>query len=238
MKTLMIKIYRALLQLIFPLRCPVCDDIVTPYGEKICPDCRKKLKYVTSPWCMKCGKKLGKDEEICTDCRKIRHKFTRGRALYEYNSAAAMIYRFKYAGRREYADFFGLEIAKYLGDFIKDVKPDALIPVPIHKKRLKKRGFNQAALLARAVGRYTGIPVDEKLVVRIKNTVPLKLLNPNERQNNLKKAFNIVKNDVKLNTILIIDDIYTSGSTVDEMSSVLHKAGVENVYFITLSCGA
>ncbi len=232
------KIVKTAVRLLFPLRCPVCDGIVSPSGEKICVECMNQLKLLTPPWCMKCGKKLMGEREFCSDCRNRKHEFVRGRALYEYESVSASIYRLKYGKRQEYADFFGEEIVRYLGDFLEHVKPDALIPIPLHKKRLSKRGYNQAALLARAVGKYFGVPVEEKLLVRVKNTAPLKLQNPSERQNNLKKAFNMAKNDVKLNTTVIIDDIYTTGSTIDEAARVLKAAGVKNIYFITLACGA
>ena len=233
-----IKLVRHVIQLLFPLRCPVCDRIVRPRGEKICTECMGKLKLLTPPWCLRCGKKLTEEVEFCMDCKKKRHEFVRGRALYEYGSAAPSIYRFKYGKRQEYADFFGEEIVRYLGDFLKEVQPDALIPIPLHRERLAKRGYNQAALLARAVGKYSGVSVEEKMLVRVKNTTPLKLQNPSERQNNLKKAFNIAENDVKLNTTVIIDDIYTTGSTIDEAARTLKAAGVQKIYFITLACGA
>lgn len=233
-----IKPVKYIVQLLFPLRCPVCDRIVRPCGEKVCAECMGKLKLLTPPWCMRCGKKLTEDREFCMDCGNKKHEFVRGRALYEYQSAAASIYRFKYGKRQEYADFFGEEIVRYLGDFIREVQPDALIPIPLHRKRLEKRGYNQAALLAEAVGRYSGVPVKQKMLVRVKNTTPLKLQNPSERQNNLKKAFNIGENDVKLNTTVIIDDIYTTGSTIDEAARALKAAGVQKIYFITLACGA
>jgi len=231
------KLIQGIVQMLFPLRCPVCDDIVRPYGEKICPECMEKLKLLTPPFCMKCGKKLTGEGEYCTDCRGGRHEFVRGRALYTYESAAASIYRFKYGNRQEYADFFGEEIVRYLGDFIRSVKPDALIPIPLHRRRRAKRGYNQAALLARAVGRYSGVLVEEKILCRIRDTKPLKLLNPYERQNNLKKAFNMAQNDVKLKTIIVIDDIYTTGSTIDEAARTLRAGGIEQIYFVTLACG-
>lgn len=229
---------RILTQLVFPLRCPVCDEIVTPFGEKICLSCMKKLKYVMPPNCLKCGKHLEDEErEYCRDCSRQEHVFIQGRALYEYNSAAASIYRFKYGNRREYADFFGEEIAGYLGEYIRRIRPDGLIPIPLHPARQRKRGYNQAQLLAKAISRYTGVPIYDKILIRVKNTVPLKKLNPRERQNNLKKAFNIRGNDVKLKTIILVDDIYTTGSTMDEAAAVLRKAGVERIYFLTLACG-
>lgn len=225
-------------QLLFPLRCPVCDEIATPFGEKICGDCVGKLKLLVSPYCMKCGKKLHGEEELCRDCREKEHVFIRGRALYEYESVALPIYRFKYGGRQEYGDFFGEETAYYLGNFVRSVKPDALIPIPLHKKRFRTRGYNQAAVLAKALGKWLGIPVADNYLCRVRDTVPLKRLNPKERENNLKRAFNIAQNDVKLKTVILVDDIYTTGSTMDEAARTLRARGVEKIYFVTLACGA
>lgn len=231
-------LWNGILQAVYPRRCPVCDGIVRQRGEKICLECMGRLKLLTPPWCMCCGKKVEEGEEYCRDCRERKHMFERGRALYEYDSAAESLYRFKYAGRREYAEFFGEQITDYLGDFIRDIRPDGFVPIPLHRRRQARRGYNQAALLADAVGRRTGIPVYRHLLVRVRNTAPQKKLNRAERQNNLKKAFNIPENDVKLKTILVFDDIYTTGSTIDEAARALRAAGAERIYFITLACGA
>lgn len=231
------KIKKVILQLLFPLRCPVCDEIVHPFGEKVCAGCLGQLKLLTPPWCMQCGKKLLQEQEYCRDCRRTRHEYIKGRALYEYASAASSVYRFKYGGRQEYAEFFGEEMVKYLGSFIKSVQPDALLPVPLHRKRKNGRGYNQAELLARAVGRRMDIPVYGNILIRVKNTAPLKQQNPKERQNNLKKAFNVRQNDVKLKKVIVVDDIYTTGSTIDEISTVLKEHGVQQIYFVTLACG-
>ena len=232
-----------LYQLLFPRRCPVCDRIVRPFGEKICLECLPKLKVVTPPWCLKCGKKLSGDNaeetELCADCRREKHRYRRARTLYEYTGAAPSIYRLKYGERREYADFFGEEMARYLGDFIRSVSPDVLVPVPMYPGKERRRGYNQATLLARALGEALQLPVDETLVRRVRNTAPMKRLNPRERQNNLKKAFNICGNDVKLyDRIILVDDIYTTGSTLDEIAGVLRDCGVSEVYCVTLACGA
>ena len=166
-----------------------------------------------------------------------KRSFLRGRSLYEYDSAAVSLYRFKYGGRREYAAFYGEQAVEYLGEFIRALQPDAIIPIPLHRKRRAKRGYNQAELLAREIGKRMGIPVRTKMLLRVKNTVPLKQLNPKERQNNLKKAFLIAQNDVKLKMIILVDDIFTTGSTMDEAARTLRSAGVENICYVTLACG-
>ena len=106
------RIGQILLQAVFPLRCPVCDKIVQPAGEKICVGCMDKLRIITPPWCMRCGKKLAEEGEYCAECRVKEHSFIRGRALYEYTSASQSIYRFKYGRRQEYADYFGEQMVE------------------------------------------------------------------------------------------------------------------------------
>ena len=226
-------------ELFFPRRCPVCDKPVRPAGCLICAACKHKLKYVSEIHCLKCGKPLvDETEEYCRDCRKKKHKFVQGKSLYEYKSAAGTIYRFKYAKRREYAEFLGKEMAEHFSEDMKRWKAEALIPVPIHKSRKRQRGYNQAELLAVEISRRTGIPVKKNLLVRSKKTVPQKMLKDAERQNNLKKAFKIGQNDVKLSTIIIIDDIYTTGSTVNEMADILNRVGIDKVYVLTLAIGS
>jgi ComF family protein len=156
-------------------------------------------------------------------------------ALYEYQGIADAIFRFKYKGRQEYAEFFGAEISRNLGREILRLKPDCLIPVPIHKKRLRIRGYNQAAVLAKVISRRLNIPLEDKLIARVRATTPLKKLNREERQNILKKAFKIIRNDVKLDTVIIIDDIFTTGSTIDAMAKELRDIGVGRIYFVALS---
>lgn len=226
------------LELLFPRRCPVCDDIVKPWGELCCTACRKKLCYIGDTYCMKCGKGLSsKEKEYCGDCARYRHRFVRGRSLYRYESVAGALFQFKYHGRQEYADFWGEELYRHLGKDIQRMKADAIIPVPLHKSRLNVRGYNQAALLGKALARRLGVQFCDKLVLRCRNTVPQKQLSYAERQNNLKKAFKLRVNDVKLNTVIIIDDIYTTGSTVDALTETLLEGGVREVYVITLAAG-
>lgn len=225
------------LEYLFPARCPVCDAVL-PCRQRICASCRKELKLIEAPYCLKCGKRLHDgNERFCSDCATYPHVYDRGRALFEYAPIRKSIYRMKYGKRAEYATLYGEMLAKHLGDVIRSWKPDALVPVPLHEKRLAKRGYNQAELLADVLGRRLGIPVQRKLVKRLKNTLPQKDLDAAGRQNNLKKAFKLCANDVKLNSIVIIDDIYTTGSTIDAVAAVLKEAGTRSVYFVALSIG-
>lgn len=225
------------IDLLFPRRCPVCDRVL-PLGALICPPCADGLKKIRTPFCKKCGKGLEDErEEYCADCRKTTHFYTEGRALYEYPCIRRSMYRFKYKGRREYAEFYGREISRLLGGAIRRWNPDALVPIPLHKARKRRRGYNQAQALADVLGRQLGIRVESRLLKRVKKTVPQKYLNREMRQNNLKKAFKLCRNDVKLNTIIVIDDIYTTGSTIDAAAAALREAGVRKVYFIALAAG-
>lgn len=224
--------------LLYPPRCPICDGAVPLWDKGICSSCLKKVKYVENPRCLRCGKHISDSTvEYCGDCAKAAHYYLEGRALYEYKEAASAMYRFKYGGRQEYAEVFGEEMAYYLGDYIRSLKPEAFIPVPMYPAKERRRGYNQATLLARALGRVMQVPVYEKIIKRVKNTKPLKLLNPEERLNNLKKAFILEENGVKLSTIVIVDDIYTTGSTIDTMAKVFLEHHIKNVYFVALAIG-
>ena len=225
-------------ELLFPRHCPVCDNVVRFGEEKICPDCKKKPLAIVEPWCLKCGKPLKmQEQEYCFDCARGNHRFCRGRAVFTYDSMASSLYRFKYQGRQEYGEYYGETAAEILRKEKDFRQAQALVPVPLHRKRENMRGYNQAAVFARALGTVWGIPVREDLVKRIRNTKPLKQFNPSQRQNNLKKAFKLIQNDVKLNTIIIVDDIYTTGSTIDAVADVFLEAGVHRIYFVTLAVG-
>ncbi len=222
---------------LFPRRCPICDRVLRFRKETICPQCLQKVKFIQSPACMKCGKGLPEEAEYCQDCRRKKHLFQQGAAEFEYGPMASSIYRFKYGGRQEYALFFGSCMASALGGRMRRWRVQALVPVPVHPSRKRKRGYNQAQLLAEEISRQTGIPVRDDIIARCKKTVPQKNLDEKQRQNNLKRAFKILRNDVKLDTIVIIDDIYTTGSTIDAMTTALHEAGVSRVYFAALAIG-
>ncbi len=234
-----IKLFEVLLDMLFPRRCPVCHEIIVPACRRVCVDCEQRLVPVTEPYCMKCGKPVRKEEEeYCRECRGKEQSFTEGRAVFIYDEIMKKsIYRFKYGGRQEYAAFYAHEIERCLGEKIRGWSAQALIPIPLHKSRLNGRGYNQAELIAKELGKQTGIPVYGKYMKRVKRTAVQKNLNAAERENNLKRAFKIERNDVKLKSVILIDDIYTTGSTINAAAQCLREAGITNIYFIVLSIG-
>lgn len=237
-------IYRKILiwiaDLLFPRRCPVCGEILGDNGSLICRGCVPKLSPVRQPVCKTCGKELISDrEEYCTDCRRHQHSFAMGRSLFQYNAAAAKsMAAIKYKNRREYLDFYAQAMAYRYRDQVSRWQPDVMIPIPVHPSRYRSRGFNQAEELARRLTRLWGIPTETGLLLRKKRTVAQKKLTPEERLKNLQKAFAAADKKHRLpRTVLLIDDIYTTGSTMEACSRVLLAAGVEKVYFLTICIG-
>lgn len=238
MNNKIISIVKKAQDIVFPRRCPVCDDIV-PVGEGlVCDGCRTKIRYISVPRCRKCSKQiLNPDEMLCEDCKRRKHAYDFGYALYDYQSMKNSIYRFKYRNRCEYADFYAQDICKKLSDVIKVMDADSIIPIPLHADKLNSRGYNQAQLIAEGISKIIKIPVYDSIVTRIRKTVPQKELDIAGRQNNLKKAFNIAPDVVELNKTILIDDIYTTGSTIDSVALELKRHGVGTVFFITLCIG-
>ncbi len=232
------KFFGYIADIIYPRICPVCNNII-PVGYKdLCPDCTGLLTYAQEPYCMRCGKPVDEEKEYCSDCERNKHSYDEGRAVFIYDEyMSKSIYRFKYSGKREFANFYGKVMTERLGEKIRRWDPDAIVPVPVHKSKLRSRGYNQAELIAKQISKRMKIPVKSDIVIRQSATTVQKNLSAKARQNNLKKAFKVIPNSVQLNSILIVDDIYTTGATVDAVARCLKDAGVRKVYFATLCIG-
>ena len=250
MKSLIKDIGAGASALIYPPRCPVCDRILErplkdfvypPKNENvwICKKCRKKLKPVTEPSCRKCGKPLmDEGDEYCYDCLRSNHSFEEGKSLWEFEGQVReMLHRFKYAGRKDYADFLGTELELRYGRWISEKKIQAIIPIPISYKRYMKREYNQAYLIAKSLSKLAKIDVCGHLLLRSKKTEEQNKLNRQERKNNLKNAFFLTQNVVNLKRVLLVDDIFTTGSTMDAASELLLESGIGKVYCITIAVG-
>lgn len=227
---------KQLLELLWPRVCPFCEKV---HAKGICEECKKTLKRlrVNEPYCMKCGKPIHNEEAaFCKDCSTSKRYFNQGMALWRHQGIVSKaIYNFKYYNQRAYGDDIARRMAIEAGTIIKRWNPQVIIPVPLCKKRRRIRGFNQSLILANRLGEELGIPVKE-CVSRIKETLPQNTLDKTKRKSNITGAF-AIESMPYLKRVLIVDDIFTSGSTIDEISRLLKNSGVSQVYFITISIG-
>ena len=205
-----INVPRELLKdLVFPPRCPVCEkplDILDradfyrghPTGRSFVHDgCFKKFEVIS--------------ERL--DSAGI---YTDSRGLFRYEGPVRVIMKkIKDSSRKEFCEFLGYECAKYLGDWIREVGPDCFVPVPVHPEKMRKRGFNQAEEMALALSRYTGIPVNTTLLKRVSETDALKEKSEGERIKSLMKAFAVTQKGSVKTKIMLVDDIFTTGATMD-----------------------
>ena len=187
---------------------------------------------MTEPTCMKCGKSLDDEElEYCADCRTHIRSFERAYPVFRYvEPVASSVLAIKYHNKREYVEYYGSLVAERIRKAGLAERLQIILPVPVHRSKLRKRGYNQAELLADVVGRRLDIPVDNGHLLRVSDTTPQKELSPLERANNIKQALEVRALPAEWKTVLLIDDIYTTGATVQACTEALQEAGVEQVY--------
>ena len=237
-----IKKFKTLSHFLYPPRCPVCEKIPPP-TLLICPACYQSISFVEQPYCYSCGKPLSeKEQEFCFDCLNHPKSFTRGFSLAVYNAPTKKsLSAIKYHNRRQHMNFYLAETLERYGTLFSAFSFDAILPVPIHKKRLKKRGFNQASLFAASLGKQLHIPVYDSILIRVVNTQPQKNLSPGKRLENLEKAFSLhpslTGESLPFERVLLVDDIYTTGATLESLTRILKKAGVKEVYIFTICIG-
>lgn len=240
------------LSLIYPPRCPLCETVlpiarrIRPEGQErscwerplICDDCREKLPYNSGAVCLRCGTCIADErEEYCGDCLLRERLFRQGMSVFLYQGKMRdSLMRMKFHNHREYIPFYADEMKRASEAFLRRAQPSVIIPVPMHERKRRERGFDQCALLARRFSECSGIPVQTDNVVRVRYTKPQKGLNAQERRNNLKNAFYVRRPQELSGPVLVIDDIYTTGTTMDAMASVLLENGCGPVFFLTLCC--
>ncbi|RJP60361.1 MAG: ComF family protein [Deltaproteobacteria bacterium] len=236
----MVQFFNAFLDFFFPPRCLICErDIINAQSQGICEPCLSSIRYISSPVCLKCGipfnSVMGSDH-LCGTCLTSRVYFTKARAVGVYEGVLQeAIHRLKYNKKTLLAKPLGALMAgTHLGSI--DFKSyDFLIPVPLHFKRLRERGFNQALSLARYIGKRRRIPIDYMSLKRIKWESPQINLSKEERERNVKGVFSLSNESrFKDKSILLVDDVYTSGATVNECARVLTKAKTGGVDVLTL----
>jgi ComF family protein len=221
------------------MACGNLIDATRPYS--LCDPCRERFNWANGNTCAKCGRILRGDDPqtLCADCADGGHLFEKGFACAEYADCRAIIHGFKYGGKT----YCGEDIARIMYDRLAgEASPaELLLPVPMYKKKERKRGYNQADIAGGQLARMLALPYDKGLLERTRNTGVMSSLSAEERGANVKGAFAVVcgRGDaVRGRRLMLVDDIFTTGSTIDACAEALLSAGAASVRFIVFAAGA
>lgn len=239
-----VQIKKFILDILFPKECLLCGK----YGKWLCSSCEKKMIFPDTQVCPYCEKQVTEFGKTCRWCQKDFYRKKEKRpvdallicAKYDKETIAKLIHFFKYKFIQElYSNF-----AKLMIDCLRKndlALPELIIPIPLHKVRLRQRGFNQSFLLAQNLGKNLtpgmDIPVRDDLLEKRKNTSPqMKIKSYSERKKHLRGVFSVSNSkDVKGKTILLVDDVATTGATLFESALTLKEAGAKKVFAIVIA---
>ncbi len=229
-----------LLDLLLPPRCHICKTVLhAPGSLHICPACYVALPVIKTPLCSICGIPFNGsgDDHPCGSCLASPPPYRAARAALRYEGACReLLHRFKYQQRSHLRRPLGLLTAELLAPFATAWQPDLLIPVPLHQKRLQKRGFNQAVLLAELLSRQWQIPLLRQGLARTRLTTPQVELDRAQRCTNLRGAFTApCPAAIAGKRVMLVDDVFTTGSTLAESARTLLAAGCTTVTAVTVA---
>jgi len=225
---------RRMLEIALPPRCPGCGAVIAA-DHHFCASCWGSLRFIAPPWCAACNApfEFARGEGArCGPCLADppRHRGVRAAVVYG-DVARALALKLKYAGRTAYAETAARQMARLVPD-----RADLLIPVPLHRWRLWRRGYNQAGLIATALARLTGVAVEHRALERFRATPMLRGLGARERRVALRGVFRVAGHErVAGRHIVLVDDVHTSGATANAATAVLLAAGAASV---TILCWA
>lgn len=226
-----------ILDLLYPkhITCNICsNDIFEKENNGICSECQKTLPKIVGQVCFRCGIPIHSIDRYCDLCKKSK-PYEMARSCYEYkDNIVTLIHNFKFHNARYLAEDF----AKDLCNLYKEKKYDCdiIVPVPMTESRLKSRGYNQAGLLANELAKLLNLPVDEQNLLKVKDTKSQVGLDFSERKNNLLDAFKTKdKKFFKGKKVLIVDDIFTTGATIECCAKALKKGLASEVFAITIA---
>lgn len=247
------KTWNALLDLIYPpsLYCISCGKIIDDSrAYSLCNECMQAISWVTERRCEKCGRPLSDNAPggLCFSCSERESagrpfSFDKGHACAGYGAAArSLIFAFKYGGRSDIGDILGEALydrlsSEYGKDSLREMY-SLVLPVPVHRDRQERRGFNHAELMARGLADRAGINCDPGLLIRTRVTAPMKGLTPDKRAENIRGAFEVRRSrrqEIAGRSVLLVDDILTTGATIDEAARTLKEAGASRVDFIAFA---
>ncbi|SDF90975.1 comF family protein [Limimonas halophila] len=223
---------------VLPPRCLACGAIVQESGT-LCGPCWRELTFLTDPMCARCGfpfEVAPAGEPLCGACIARPPRFAHARAALAYDSGSrGLVTAFKHADRTDAARAFAAWMARVSADL---PRPGAVVPVPLHRRRLLRRRYNQSALLARELSRCLGVPAVPDGLVRARDTASQGDLSPAARRRNVAGAFAAHPKRVQHlrgQRVLLVDDVFTTGATVEACARVLERAGAEGVDVVTLA---
>lgn len=218
-----------LLDLLFPPRCVACQHV----GEWFCPACQSQIERIPPPWCQRCGRPL--EEGECRYCRRFDLDIDGLRAMAFFEGVLRdAIHAFKYKKRPQLAACFGALLNDYLA--AQPLPADVIIPVPLHSERERTRGYNQAFLIARELALYQKLPMWYNVIKRTRATSPQVELDAAARRENVHDAF-AATDEVAGRRVLLIDDVCTTGATMDACSRALKQRGAKSVWGLALARG-
>lgn len=234
-----------MLAFLLPLRCAGCDTLLAPQSlRRLCTACLASLQRVDDPICRTCGTPLASAStilDLCVRCAKTPPSFGKARALFSYSASAdggpdilgSVIRRHKYGPNQA----LGAVLAELLEDYLPiETQYDSVMPVPLHRRRLLRRGFNQSGLLAAAVTAKLRCRLDVATLIRVIATSPQTAQDLDSRRRNVHNAFAVrYPERVAGLNVLLIDDVLTTGATANECARVLRAAGAGSVDVLTMA---
>lgn len=225
---------RPVVDFILPPTCGLCREVVAETAA-LCPACWRSVTFIAAPWCASCGVPFGVEtpaDALCTLCLAEPPPYSKARSALDYDEVCRkLVGKFKYSDQTNLLPTF----APWLLRAARELLPvDVVIPVPLHRWRLLKRKYNQSALLAQAVGEELGLPVELLTLQRMRHTKPQVGMKREERLKNVRDAF-VVTGNVKGKTVLLVDDVLTTGATLEACSTALLEAGAAEVRVLTLA---
>jgi ComF family protein len=233
------RIWHWALDMVLPAQCLACRTVVNTLGT-LCPSCWSKIRFIDRPFCAACGVpfefEMG-EGALCGACVRERPVYDRARAAIVYDEGSrGLILAFKHGDRTESAPALGRWMLRAGAELVAEA--DLIVPVPLHWTRLFARRYNQAALLAHAIGKQSGTRVVPDLLVRRKRTSSLGKLGPSARRKTVQHAFTLPARKVPIvsgRRVLLIDDVHTTGATVNACSHVLLRAGAAAVDVLSVA---
>jgi ComF family protein len=238
------QLFNGLIEIIYPQRCIVCNYLLPKAGSSdsyVCPGCWLKAKKNLPPFCTLCGRHLEKKnlaKNICPGCAKQKLHFDRAFSPTFYEGTIKeLIHKFKYKGK----DYLGALLAKPMLEFIKEYQLpmdylDLVIPVPLHKTKLREREFNQAEILGAYIASAFAKVIRSDILVRHRATLTQTTLESEQRLLNVKNCFSVTDAQaIREKNILLVDDVLTTGATCSEAALALKNAGAKIVFALTLA---